>query len=90
MTKNQAKSLKLVLEKQFGGRAEFEPINRQGRYRFAIRSGKFKGVSHLKRQDEAWRIVDRVLDRDATMDVSMILAFAPGETAMAGTSKHAH
>ncbi len=89
MTKTEAQSLKLALEKQFGGQAEFEPVSRPGRYRFAVRSKKFGKMSHMKRQDEAWKIVDRVLERDAALDISLILTFAPQDMAPGKIHSHA-
>lgn len=49
------------------------------RYSFYLVSPRFKGMSHLKRQDIAWEIVDSVLSRDEALQVSAILALAPGE-----------
>ena len=83
MTKNQANLLAGALKKRFPGKAEFEPVNAQGRYRFAIVSGRFNAMSQLERQDEVWKVVDRVLPRAATLDISTILAFAPADMATA-------
>lgn len=49
------------------------------RYRLAIVSAKFEPMTHLKRQDLVWEIIDRVLDREQSLAVSMILAFSPRE-----------
>ena len=34
-------------------------------------------------KDDVWEVVDATLPRDATLDVSLILAFAPDELASA-------
>lgn len=81
MTKNQANLLAKALKKQFGGKTEFEPVNTEGRYRFAITSRQFNAMPQLKRQDEVWKIVDQVLPREASLDISTILAFAPADLA---------
>jgi hypothetical protein len=49
------------------------------RFSFYLVSRKFKGVSHLRRQDMAWEVVDSVLTREQALQVSAILALAPGE-----------
>jgi hypothetical protein len=41
-------------------------------------------MTHLERQDALWQLADKTLPRDVTMDVSLILAFAPEELAAAG------
>ena len=76
MTRTQARSLARAFLKKFGGKAEFETIA-PGRYRFAVVSKKFNDMSHFKRQDQAWELVDELLPREATLDVSSILLFAP-------------
>jgi stress-induced morphogen len=81
MTRNQANLLVKALQKRFGGKAEFEAVNEHGRYRFAITSKRFNNMTHLQRQDDVWKVVDDVLTREATLDVSMILAFAPADLA---------
>jgi len=79
MTQTQANALTKALRRQFAGKVEVERINGRGRYRFAVVSSRFKGVAHLKRQDAIWRVVDSTLPRNATLDISLILAFAPNE-----------
>lgn len=80
MTITQARSLTRALQKEFGGKAEFEAIeDRPGRYRFAVTSERFEKMKPMKRQDEAWKVVDEVLDRDQTLDVSLILTYAPSD-----------
>lgn len=79
MTKKRAKFLAQSLEKKFGGHAEFEALERAGQYRFAIASTRFKRMGVLKRQDKVWEVVNKILSRDESLDVSMILTFAPSE-----------
>jgi hypothetical protein len=40
-------------------------------------SRKFDDMPQLRRQDEIWEVVDETLPREATLDISIILAFAP-------------
>lgn len=79
MTKKEAKSLADALKRRFGGDVEIEPVNNRGRYRFAITSRQFERMTHLQRQDEIWKVADRTLPRDAIVDISLILAFAPAD-----------
>ncbi len=89
MTKTQAQSLKKALEKKFDGLAEFELAGMPGRYRFAVKSRKFDKMPQMKRQDEAWKIVDKVLERDAILDISLILTFAPRDMTTGKIRGHA-
>ena len=84
MTQTEARRLKRALEKQFGGKAEFEPVDKKGRYRFALTSKRFEKMSHLKRQAQVWEVIDRTLSREANVDVSMILVFAPADLIATG------
>jgi len=79
MTLRQAEILAKALKKAFGGKVEFETAGRSGRYRFAIVSKNFNSMPHLKRQDAVWEIIDRALPREVTLDVSMVLAYAPAD-----------
>jgi hypothetical protein len=89
MTKVEATNLKKALVKKFGGRAEFEQAGRPGRYRFAVTSEKFGRMPHMKRQDEAWKIADKILKPDAALDISLILTFAPRDLAPGRSPRHA-
>ncbi len=79
MTQQQAKALADALTQRFGGDAELEPVNDRGRYRFAITSKQFESMTQMQRQDEVWKVADQTMSRDAILDVSMILAFAPAD-----------
>lgn len=79
MTEEQAARLSAEFRQAFGGDVEIEPVGRPGRFRFAISSPRFEPMTQLARQDALWQIVDQILPRDATLDVAMILAFAPSE-----------
>jgi hypothetical protein len=76
MTQEEAKTLAEALTTKFGGESEFEVVN-AGRYRFSITSKEFDAMTQLQRQDEVWKIAEKTLSREAILDVSMILAFAP-------------
>jgi len=79
MTREDCERLAEALRVKFGGTVEYEPVNDAGRYRFAVVSPRFENMAHLERQDAIWPIVDQTLDRAATIDVSLILAYAPTE-----------
>jgi|GEM_PF-3190519 len=79
MTRRQADNLARALKKKFGGKVEIEAVNDAGRYRFTMVSKRFDVMTHLQRQDAAWEIIDAVLPREARLDVSMILAYAPAD-----------
>ncbi|MFI5379353.1 MAG: hypothetical protein ACHRHE_08650 [Tepidisphaerales bacterium] len=81
MTKEQVKSLVQAFKRAFHGSVDVESINGHGRYRFAITSKRFAKMPQLKRQDAIWEIVDQTLPREATLDISIILAFAPADLA---------
>lgn len=89
MTKTQALSLKKALEENFDGRAEFQMAGRPGRYRFAVKSKKFDKMPQMKRQDEAWKIVSKVLKPEAILGISLILTFAPRDMATGKIRGHA-
>jgi stress-induced morphogen len=78
MTEERARRLADELSRHFNGQAEIEAVA-PGRYRFAIVSPQFEGVGQLQRQDRAWEVVDQVFTREEVLDISLILAFAPGE-----------
>lgn len=79
MTKHQAQTLVKALKKKFHGQVDAEPINGKGRYRFAVTSKQFAKMPQLRRQDAVWEIVDETLPAEATLDISIILAFAPAD-----------
>jgi stress-induced morphogen len=80
MTPAEVKKLKSALKKHFGAiRVDAECVNAKGRYRFAIVAPQFDGKPQLERQDAIWTVVDQVLPRESTIDISLILAFAPDE-----------
>jgi hypothetical protein len=79
MTKPQVKTLLLALKKAFPGQVQAESVNGNGRYRFAVTSRKFSRMPQLKRQDAVWKIVDETLPAEATLDITIILAFAPAD-----------
>jgi hypothetical protein len=76
MKPQDAEELKKALETQFQAEVETEEVSK-GRYRFSVVSATFDGKPHMARQDEAWALVHRVLDREASLDVSLILTLSP-------------
>jgi acid stress-induced BolA-like protein IbaG/YrbA len=78
MTNEQKDNLVREFQKEFG-EVEVEPVNGSGRYRFTVVSDRFQGMGHLQRQDVLWAVADRAVPREATLDISIILAFTPAE-----------
>lgn len=68
-----------AIRRDFPGTVEVEPVARTNRFRIAVVSDRFEKMPHLKRQDEVWRLVDAVLDREQSMEISMLLTYAPSE-----------
>jgi hypothetical protein len=81
MTKATAKKLAAEIKKRFAADVEVEQIDPKGRFRFNVASPRFEKMPHLKRQDLLWDVVDEVLSRQDTIDISLILAYAPSELA---------
>jgi hypothetical protein len=44
-----------------------------------VTSPRFSSLTHLQRQDLLWAIVDETCDREESMLITLIMAFAPGE-----------
>lgn len=79
MTTEHVEMLKEALKKRFEAEVEAEQVGPNGRYRFAVVSRQFEKMPRLDRQDRVWDVVDEVLPREATLDISLILAYAPDE-----------
>ena len=74
--------LKKALASEFGGVVDVQPVPGSGvrdYFRVGLVSPRFRRMPHLKRQDAVWDVADRVLTREETLLVSMILAYAPNE-----------
>ena len=84
MTQDQVDILSKALRDRLGVEVDAEPVGSRLRYRFAVIAPAFTQMTQLRRQDAVWEIVDATLPREATLDVSLILTFAPGELAEAG------
>jgi acid stress-induced BolA-like protein IbaG/YrbA len=84
MTQEQADTLAEALRRQFQAQVDVEQVGQGLRYRFGVVSPHFAQLTQLQRQDAVWRVVDDTLPREATLDVSLILTFAPAELADAG------
>jgi hypothetical protein len=87
MTTEQVGQLTHAFQARFGADVDSEPVNEQGRYRFAVTSQQFESMSHLDRQDALWAVVDETLPREASLDVSLILAFSPSELGIHSAEK---
>jgi hypothetical protein len=81
MTTQDAQAVTTALEGRFGGRAEAEEVA-PGRFRFTLVSPAFSGVPQLTRQDDVWAAVDAALPTEQSLDITLILAFAPDEVQM--------
>jgi stress-induced morphogen len=81
MTQQDVDLLTNALRQRFNADVDVQPINGNGRYRFAVVSPQFKQMNQLQRQDAIWEVVDRMLPRDKTLDISLIIAFDPPELA---------
>jgi stress-induced morphogen len=81
MTQDQAAQLVTAFKARFGGEVEPHPDDngQSGRFDFSIVSPGFRGMTTLQRQDAVWETVNQVLGREASLDVGMVWAFAPGE-----------
>lgn len=55
-----------------------EPAGKN-RHRFTVISPKFRGLTHLARQDLVWSIANDVLSDDELLKITVILPFAPEE-----------
>jgi acid stress-induced BolA-like protein IbaG/YrbA len=77
MTSERAAALAAELRNRFGGEVEAEAVNGSGRFRFIVVSDRFDRMPHLQRQDAVWEVVDTVLSREETLDVSLVLTLAP-------------
>jgi hypothetical protein len=75
------KKLVGAFKARFGGQIEHdsEVVGGMERFSFYLVSPKFKPLSHLKRQDAVWEVIDSVLSREEALQVSAVLALAPGE-----------
>lgn len=84
MTRQEADLLAGALKQRFDAEVEVQPVNGNGRYRFAVVSMQFQQLNQLQRQDAVWEVVDATLPRPATLDISLVLAFSPNELQKTG------
>jgi stress-induced morphogen len=78
MTQQEAAHLSDQFKTRFSAEVSSTEVS-PGRFRFTIISPHFEKMPRMRRQDEVWEMVDQVLNREAALDVSLILTFAPGE-----------
>lgn len=78
MTQEEAARVVEQLKDRFAAEVASTEVS-PGRFRFTVVSSRFESMPRMRRQDEVWELVDQVLDREAALDVSLILALAPNE-----------
>ena len=78
MTHQESEVLAEGLRRRFGAEVEAEQVA-AGRFRFTVVSPKFVDVPQLRRQDEAWEVVDAAITRELALDISLILTYSPDE-----------
>jgi stress-induced morphogen len=78
MTEAEVANLTAELERRFDARVEPEEVA-PGRFRLDVVSPKFSQMPPLRRQDDVWEAVDQILSREQTLDISLILTYAPDE-----------
>jgi hypothetical protein len=76
MTTEKAQLLADELASRFTAHVEIENIS-PGRFRFEVYSKSFRDVPFLDRQDQAWEVVNRLLNREEKDDVSLLLTIGP-------------
>ena len=81
MSRFPLKRLADAFRTRFGGKVEHdkEVVGGVERFSFYLVSPHFKSLSHLKRQDAVWEVIDSVLSREQALQVSAVLVLAPGE-----------
>ena len=84
MTTEEVDVLSDALRDQLGAQVEAEPVDDNGRFRFAVVSPRFQEMTQLEPQDAVWQVVDSTLPKPTTLDISLILAFAPADLAETG------
>lgn len=81
MTQDELDGLVAAIKAAFSAEVEIEQVDPKGRYRLGVVSASFEGMTQLQRQDAIWDLVDTKLSREASLDVSLILAYTPSELA---------
>ena len=78
MTRHTADQVADALARRFNAHVEVDEV-RSGRFRFDVYSKHFGAASHLERQDQAWAVVDDLLSREQSDDISILLTVGPEE-----------
>jgi stress-induced morphogen len=81
MKSAELKKLVGAIKKKFKGKVRSEKVDKAGRYRLEVVAPGFGKLTQLQRQDQVWEVVDEVLSREATLDISLILTYSPAELA---------
>ena len=81
MTAFPREKLVEAFRERFGGEVEVEAdvVGGVERFSFYLVSPEFKSLSHLKRQDAVWQVIDSILSREEALQVSAVLPLAPNE-----------
>jgi stress-induced morphogen len=82
MTDLEMQKLLDELKLRFQAHVEAEQVS-PGRFRLGVVSPQFAGVPGLRRQDRIWEAIDEILDREQTLDISLVLAYSPDEVEVA-------
>lgn len=78
MTQAQARQLRDAFRSAFGGEAQHVKVA-PDRYRFELLTPAFDDVTHYQRQLRVWEVVDRTLDADAKLGITLIFPYAPAD-----------
>lgn len=81
MTEFPVQKIVGALREKFGPEVTHDSDVVGGRemFSFYVVSPAFAGIGHLKRQDAVWAVIDGTLSREEALQVSAVLALAPGE-----------
>lgn len=74
-----ARKLRDQLLTAFGGTVSVERTGTGRRCGFTILSEAFSGIDHSERQERIWKVVDETLTKRESLEISVIVAFAPDD-----------
>jgi hypothetical protein len=80
MTLEQAKMVADALAKRFTAYVEPDEVA-PGRFSFRVFSKHYDDIPGLQRQEQAWEVVDRILSRDESEDVVLVILYGPEDVA---------
>jgi stress-induced morphogen len=75
MTTTRREELINAFKARFGSdlAVDVEANGNPPRYEFLLTSPGFKGMSHLRRQDAVWEVIDGLLTREEALEVTGVL-----------------